>query len=95
MGTNVQAWSEKDGKVKRTKIGKPVKAFTAIIKKCELAMNLSHASASVDDGNGNKITVFVWVSGDWKVEYKGKEYIIPLNENVQALIDWINSKEKK
>lgn len=80
---------------KKTKIGKPQKSFTAVIKECELAINFSHGSASSDDGNGNKVTVFLWITGDWKVEYKGKEYIIPLSENVSALIEWINSKEDK
>lgn len=82
-------------KVRRTKIGKPKKAFTAIIKECDLAMNFSYGCSEDFDEDGNKVVVYLWVSGDWKVNYKGKEYIIPLNENVNALIEWINQNEKK
>lgn len=74
---------------------RPVKpAFTALVKDGTNALNFSWGSAEEDDGEGNKVQVYLWVTGDWKVEYKGKEYIIPLSENVNALINWINEGEK-
>lgn len=81
-------------KSRKTKIGEPKPAFTAIIKECELAMSFSYAIETVDDGEGNPVKFVLWMSGDWKVEYKGKEYLIPVSENVTALVNWINSQEK-
>lgn len=85
---------DKKGKVKKTRIGKPKKAFTAIIKEGELMMNVSWGGDTKTDKHGNDVTVYLWVTGDWKVDYKGKEYLIPMSENVNALIEWINEKEK-
>lgn len=75
------------------KKSKPYPAFTALVKDAKDTMSLSWGSDTQKDDNGNEITVFLWVSGDWKVEYKGKEYLIPMSENVNALIDWINKNE--
>ena len=57
-------------------------------------MNSSWASSKADDGEGNEVSVFIWVNGDWKIEYKGKEYIISLDDTVSALLDKINKEEK-
>lgn len=86
--------TKKDGKTRSTKLGKSKPAFKALVKEGELLMNMSWGSDTQDDGNGNPVTVFLWVTGDWKVEYKGKEYLIPMSENVNALIEWINNGGK-
>lgn len=78
---------------RKTKIGKPKKAFTAIVKEAELALNFSIQSASGEDNEGNPIQIYVWVNGDWKVNYKDKEYIIPLSDNITALVNWINGED--
>ena len=79
---------------KSKKQERPVKpAFTALVKDGTDTINFSWGSARADDGQGNEVVVFIWVTGDWKVKYKGKEYIIPMSENVNALIEWIERGE--
>lgn len=78
---------------RHTEIGEAKPAFTAVIKEGQLLLNMSYAIVDVDDGNGNKITFRLWINGDWNVDYKGKEYIIPMNDNINAFIEWINSQE--
>ncbi len=91
----VQAFSTdiKTGETRKTKVGKPKKAFTAVVKEGELMMSFSYGDCHVEDEKGNMIDVYIWINGDWKVGYKGKEYIIPMSENVNALIEWINENE--
>lgn len=81
-------------KVRKTKVSPAKPAFTALVKDAELAMNLSYGSSEAFDSEGNKVQVYLWVNGDWKVSYKDKEYIIPMSDNVNALIDWINQEKK-
>lgn len=83
------------GEVKHATIGKPKEAFKAIVQEGELMINLSYGCDTQDDGEGNKVEFHLWVTGDWKVSYKGKEYLIPMSENINALIEWINSQEEK
>lgn len=85
---------KKDGQwVETTNIGEP-QTFQGVFKEAALAMNLSWNSAEAQDEEGNDITVYLWVNGDWNIHYKGKEYIIPLDDNLTALIDLINSREQ-
>lgn len=70
-----------------------IKTFPAVVKNGKGKINLSYGSATQKDADGNEVTVYVWVNGNWKVEYKGKEYIISLNDNVTALVDAINESE--
>lgn len=96
MPTKVNAQSKNvvTGETRHTKIGKPKPAFVAQVQECELAMNLSYGSDTQVDEQGNEVTFFLWVTGDWKVKYKGKEYLIPMSENINALIEWINANER-
>jgi hypothetical protein len=91
----VAASLTEDRNVRRTHMGEPKSACPMIVQECELAMNMSYVSDEQDDGEGNKVRFCLWVSGDWKIDYKGKEYLIPMSENVNALINWINSQESK
>lgn len=79
----------------KTKKPKNIKAFQATIQDCKNRMNFSYGEDTQDDGNGNPVQVFLWVSGDWMVKYKDKRYLIPMSENVNALIEWINEQEKR
>ena len=81
-------------KVAGTQTGEPTPSFQALVVEGKLMINLSYGMDTQKDEDGNDITVFLWTNGDWKVSYKGKEYLIPLGENVMALIEWINKKEE-
>jgi len=93
--TAVQTSSiDEEGVVKSTKIGEPKSAFTAMVRECELALNLSYDVLEIDDGDGNKVKFCLWVNGDWKIEYKDKEYLIACEDNVNAFIEWLKKEEK-
>lgn len=83
-----------NNKIKHTELGEPKSSFSAIIREGQLLLNLSYAISEADDGNGNPVTFRLWINGDWNIEYKGKEYLIKVNDNVSAFIDWINEQEK-
>lgn len=73
---------------------KQTPAFTALIQDGTNALHFSYGSAENKDEAGNEIAVYIWVNGDWKVSIKtpeGKrlEYIIPIEPNVNALLDWL------
>ena len=71
----------------------PIKSFEAIIINGKGMINMSYGGDTQIDEEGNSATVFLHISGDWKLNYKNKEYIIPMSENINALIDWINENE--
>jgi len=71
----------------------PIKSFEAIIINGEGMINMSYGSDTQIDEEGNGVTVYLHINGDWKVNYKEKEYLIPMSDNINALIDWINENE--
>lgn len=66
--------------------------FPAVLKEGELLMNMSYDFAEADDGKGNPIKVYIWINGTWKIEYKGREFLMTLNDNLAALVKWVNSQ---
>ena len=71
----------------------PIKSFEAIIINGKGMISMSYGSDTQIDEEGNGATIFLHIGGDWKLNYKNKEYIIPMSENINALIDWINENE--
>lgn len=77
--------------VKKSHVGEPFQAFQALVREGELMMSFSYDSIKATNEQGDEIRVHLWINGDWKVEYKGKEYLIRLEDNVNALIEWIEA----
>lgn len=77
------------GEVRTTRVDEPV-PFLGRVRTGELMMNMSYDVATSYDSDGNKVQVYLWVNGSWLIKYKDKQYLMTLDDNVSALIDWIN-----
>ena len=64
----------------------PAPSFQAIVKEYPLVSGMRAGRDEEWDG----LTINLWPNGDWNVVYMGKEYRIPMAENINKMLERIN-----
>lgn len=74
----------------RVALEEPAPSFQAIVKEYPLVSGMRAGR----DEEWSGLTINLWPNGDWNVVYMGKEYRIPMAENINKMLERIKASEE-